>query len=75
MRQRIIETIDVKVNSTQEEMNQVISGNSIIPIAKISERFNNAIKHYQDRGYDVVSDNIDGLTFQVKKEYEIEIED
>jgi hypothetical protein len=65
----ITEIINVKVNLTEKEMREAIFGGSVMPYVRISERYSNARKLYEDKGYKIVSEDIDKFKFTAEKKF------
>ncbi|MFC7773984.1 hypothetical protein [Flavobacterium sp. GCM10027622] len=75
MVERHIKTISVKVESTNEGIAQVIAGNTLITIAEMYKKYNDAIDMYKKDGYTISHENPKEFSFQARKEYYVETED
>lgn len=63
-----IETVYVTVTSTEQEIMQgVVGGNSIVPYAKLLERYRNQIELYENLGYTIISKTPDKHSFIAEK--------
>lgn len=66
------ETVYVTVNSTEQEITQGMLGNSIVSIARLFERYQNAIKLYENAGYTIISSNPEKASFIAEKKITID---
>ena len=71
-KEQITEIVQVKVKSTEDELRQVISGNPIIPLAKLLERYRKTKESFLESGYVIVSEDIDKQSFVAEKKYQID---
>lgn len=68
-------TIIVKIETSHEEKHQIITGNSILALGKIRQRFDNEILFYEKDGYVIKDKNESTFSFTAEKEFEDFIED
>lgn len=69
---QITEFVHVKVESTEDEALQIMTGSSILPIIKLNERYRETIEFYKSQGYEIVSQEIEKHSFNAEKKYEVE---
>lgn len=64
-----IEIVNVKIVSTEKEKYQILAGNSLEPIVKMLKEFRSTIKAYEERGYTIISEDINTQSFIAEKKF------